>query len=356
MKSKIQIFILLAVVFYFGIELYNPFKKEVVDVGKFTDYYEETVEENGGLSVLTDSFYTFEKEYNFTNEYRPIGFDKTEGTEKTEATETEEKKPEEIPVSETPVVPEKKIPEKSEYIVKQGDTLSEIAQTHGMTMDILLANNPNISVRNLKIGQKLTIVSENGIFYKVEKGDSLYKIASKFKMKVDDITAYNDIDDKTLKIGESLFLKNPDLKALKRTSGGSSTVVASAGFRFPVEYRGVNSPYGSRFHPVLKRYIFHSGVDLKARYVPLRASQSGKVSYAGYMNGYGKIIILKHSSGYETRYAHLDKIGVKVGQNVNKGDLIGKTGMTGRVTGPHLHFEIRKNGKTQNPMSYLRKK
>ena len=74
------------------------------------------------------------------------------------------------------------------------------------------------------------------------------------------------------------------------------------------------------------------------------------------MNGYGKIIILKHASGYETRYAHLDKIGVKVGQNVNKGELIGKTGMSGRVTGPHLHFEIRKNGKTQNPMSHLGKK
>lgn len=349
MKSKIKIFVLLAVAFYFGIELYNPFKEEVVDLKKFTDYYEETSEENGGLSVLTDSFYTFEKEYNFANEYKPIGFDKPENSE------TDGKK-EENP--ETSVEPEKKVPEKSEYIVKQGDTISEIAQAHGMTMDILLANNPNVSVKNLKIGQKLTIVSENGIFYKVEKGDSLYKIASKFKMKVDDITAYNDIDNKTLKIGQSLFLKNPDLKALKKSNGGSvsSTAVASAGFRFPVEYKGVNSPYGSRFHPVLKRYIFHSGVDLKARYVPLRAAQSGKVSYAGYMNGYGKIIILKHSSGYETRYAHLDKIGVKVGQNVNKGDLIGKTGMTGRVTGPHLHFEIRKNGKTQNPMSFLRKK
>lgn len=357
MKSKLKIFLLLSVAFYFGIELLNPFKEEVVDLKGFTDYYEETNEENGGVSVLADSFYTFEKEYNFPNEYKSIEEIKGAEDGKSETTEVVEEK---APVQE--VVVEKKVPEKREYLVKEGDTISEIASLNGMTMDMLLANNPNISVKNLKIGQKLTVVSENGIFYKVEKGDSLYKIASKFKVKVDDILAYNEVEEKSLKIGQSIFLKNPDLKALNRTSGKkgggskSNTIVASAGFRYPVEYRGVNSPYGSRFHPVLKRYIFHAGVDLKARYVPLRAAQSGRVSFAGYMSGYGKIIILKHSSGYETRYAHLDKIGVKVGQNVNKGELIGKTGMSGRVTGPHLHFEIRKNGRTQNPMSHLGKK
>ena len=254
------------------------------------------------------------------------------------------------------IKPENKFPTKSEYVVKQGDTISEIAEANGMTSTMLLANNPKVSARNLKIGQKLTIVSENGIFYKVQKGDSLSKIASKFRMKLDDITAYNDIDTKNLKIGDDIFLKNPDVRVLNSLSEGNGIAVAGAGFRFPVEYKGVNSPYGSRFHPVLKRYIFHSGVDLKARYVPLRAAQEGKVSYAGYMNGYGKIIIIKHSSGFETRYAHLDKIGVKVGQNIDKGELIGKTGMSGRVTGPHLHFEVRKNGKTQNPMSYLGRK
>nr|WP_244909924.1 M23 family metallopeptidase [Fusobacterium varium] len=350
MKSKIKVFIILAVVFYFGIEFANPFKEEVVDLKKFTDYYDTTEETNGGVTLLNDSFYTFEKEYNFANEYKPIGFDKKDtgntGTDKDGIRET---------AINQIMSTEKKLPVKSEYIVKQGDTISQIAEANGMTMNMLLANNPNVSVKNLKIGQKLTIVSENGIFYKVQKGDSLSKIASKFKMKLDDITAYNDIDAKNLKVGQDIFLKNPDIRVLANSGKGGITV-ASAGFRFPVEYKGVNSPYGSRFHPVLKRYIFHAGVDLKARYVPLRAAQSGKVSYAGYMNGYGKIIIIKHSNGYETRYAHLDKIGVKVGQNVNKGELIGKTGMSGRVTGPHLHFEVRKNGKTENPMSHLTRK
>lgn len=350
MKSKIKVFIILAVVFYFGIEFANPFKEEVVDLKKFTDYYDTTEETNGGVTLLNESFYTFEKEYNFANEYKPIGFDKKDA----ENTEKDREGIRETAINQI-IASEKKLPVKSEYIVKQGDTISEIAEANGMTMNMLLANNPNVSVKNLKIGQKLVIVSENGIFYKVQKGDSLSKIASRFKMKLDDITAYNDLDAKNLKIGQDIFLKNPDIRVLAN-SGKGGVNVASAGFRFPVEYKGVNSPYGSRFHPVLKRYIFHAGVDLKARYVPLRAAQSGKVSYAGYMNGYGKIIILKHSNGYETRYAHLDKIGVKVGQNISKGELIGKTGMSGRVTGPHLHFEVRKNGKTQNPMNYLTRK
>lgn len=285
MKSKIKVFIILAVVFYFGIELTNPFKEEVVDLKKFTDYYDTTEETNGGVTLLNDSFYTFEKEYNFANEYKPIGFDKKDGG----STGADREGIRETAINQI-ITPEKKLPVKSEYVVKQGDTISEIAEANGMTMNMLLANNPNVSVKNLKIGQKLTIVSENGIFYKVQKGDSLSKIASKFKMKLDDITAYNDIDTKNLKVGQDIFLKNPDIRVLANSGKGGITV-ASAGFRFPVEYKGVNSPYGSRFHPVLKRYIFHAGVDLKARYVPLRAAQNGKVSYAGYMNGYGKIII-----------------------------------------------------------------
>ena len=122
MKSKLKIFLLLSVAFYFGIELLNPFKEEVVDLKKFTDYYEETNEENGGVSVLADSFYTFEKEYNFPNEYKSL--EEIKGTENGKA-ETTEVVEEGIVVEDTKS--EKKLPEKREYIVKEGDTISEIA-------------------------------------------------------------------------------------------------------------------------------------------------------------------------------------------------------------------------------------
>ena len=136
--------------------------------------------------------------------------------------------------------------------------------------------------------------------------------------------------------------------------GGRSAAYSGAGFAYPVRYAGVSSPFGNRYHPVLKRYILHTGVDLVAKYVPLRAAKSGVVTFAGNMSGYGKIIIIRHDNGYETRYAHLSVISTNVGEHVNQGDLIGKTGNSGRTTGAHLHFEIRQNGVPKNPMKYLR--
>ena len=135
--------------------------------------------------------------------------------------------------------------------------------------------------------------------------------------------------------------------------GGRSAAYSGAGFAYPVRYAGVSSPFGNRYHPVLKRYILHTGVDLVAKYVPLRAAKAGVVTFAGNMSGYGKIIIIRHDNGYETRYAHLSVISTNVGEHVNQGDLIGKTGNSGRTTGAHLHFEIRQNGVPKNPMKYL---
>jgi murein DD-endopeptidase MepM/ murein hydrolase activator NlpD len=85
---------------------------------------------------------------------------------------------------------------------------------------------------------------------------------------------------------------------------------------------------------------------------PVYSSYYGKVTYAGWMRGYGKIIIIKHPRGYFTRYAHLNKIFVKKGENISEGKLIGKSGSTGISTGPHLHYEIRCNEKPLDPLKY----
>ena len=117
----------------------------------------------------------------------------------------------------------------------------------------------------------------------------------------------------------------------------------------------VTSSFGNRNHPVLKKVLSHGGVDLKAKTgTRVMSARSGTVSFAGNASGYGKLIIIKHDNGYETRYAHLSKINVKKGQKVSQKELIGLSGATGRVTGPHLHFEIRKNGKIENPLVYLK--
>ena len=113
--------------------------------------------------------------------------------------------------------------------------------------------------------------------------------------------------------------------------------------------------YTSGFGP--RWGTMHYGTDMAARHgSPILATADGVIKFAGWEKGYGKLVKIKHDFGYETRYAHLSKINVKVGQRISQGDRIGKMGNTGRSTGTHLHYEIRRNGKPINPMKYIRAK
>ncbi|MDQ6766862.1 MAG: peptidoglycan DD-metalloendopeptidase family protein [Candidatus Eremiobacteraeota bacterium] len=124
-------------------------------------------------------------------------------------------------------------------------------------------------------------------------------------------------------------------------------------FQWPV--RGpITSPFGMRTDPVTGRYQLHSGVDIGAGYgVPIQASADGIVIYAGWYGGYGNAIILDHSSGLSTLYAHCSAMYVAERQWIQRGQVIGAVGATGWATGPHLHFEIRVNGVPVDPLSRL---
>jgi murein DD-endopeptidase MepM/ murein hydrolase activator NlpD len=116
----------------------------------------------------------------------------------------------------------------------------------------------------------------------------------------------------------------------------------------------INSPFSFRTDPITGEIRHHNGVDLKAKYGdPVYAAAGGRVIFTGISGGYGNLIIVAHANGYNTYYGHLSKICVTQGQKVRRGILIGKVGATGRVTGPHLHFEVRKNGKPQDPLLYI---
>lgn len=123
----------------------------------------------------------------------------------------------------------------------------------------------------------------------------------------------------------------------------------------PVKARvRVSSPYGNRRHPILLYNIFHSGVDLAApKNSPIMAAGDGVITQLGRKGAYGKYIRIKHSSGYETAYGHMNgyRSTLKVGSRVKRGDVIGYVGSTGRSTGPHLHFEVIKGGRTAQPFS-----
>lgn len=136
-----------------------------------------------------------------------------------------------------------------------------------------------------------------------------------------------------------------------------SGVSVTGGFLAPVNGR-ITSPFGYRTHPIFKTRIFHSGIDIGVPYgTPIKAANAGKVIYSGWYGGYGKVVILDHGSctgaPTTTLYAHMSQQKVSVGQNVARGQVIGLVGSTGYSTGPHLHFEVRINGKPQNPKKYI---
>ena len=382
-KRTMACLLILAIV-VFSFRLYMISSKEVVDTSQFTDYFQLDEADNGGLELTTSNFTTFEKEYNFVKEEK-VEEDKKEG---------EKEKEKEKPASPPPP----KRAEQITYKVKKKDTIPAIAKRYGIKQDTILMNNKNALNNNMKVGDTITFPSIDGLYYKLEKNDTLSKIAKKYGISVVDIVDYNNVNPKRLKAGATIFLKGVTLQKYKDVEGrliaaqqakedkkknkdkekpekppkgtkgappppppqddgddgGKAASYSGAGFAYPVRYAGVSSPFGNRYHPVLRRYILHTGVDLVAKYVPLRAAKAGVVTFAGNMSGYGKIIIIRHDNGYETRYAHLSVISTNVGEHVNQGDLIGKTGNSGRTTGAHLHFEIRQNGVPKNPMKYLR--
>ncbi len=164
---------------------------------------------------------------------------------------------------------------------------------------------------------------------------------------------YADEDGYGLKEGKKLsgFAKNGDFvqRVLIKTR--------SDRFRMPLRNIRVTSSFSyRRWHPILRRYRPHHGTDFGARKgVPLLSVYSGRVTYAGWMGGYGKVVKIKHPRGYESLYAHQSRIRVKKGQKVKKGQIIGYVGSTGRSTGPHLHFGLKKNGRWVNPMKVLKR-
>ena len=124
--------------------------------------------------------------------------------------------------------------------------------------------------------------------------------------------------------------------------------------RSPLEFSRISSGFSlSRFHPILQSWRAHKGIDYAASIgTHVKATADGYVQFAGHQGGYGKLIVLRHMSGYSTAYGHLSGFakGLRVGQHVSQGDVIGYVGSTGLATGPHLHYEFRVNGVHQNPL------
>jgi murein DD-endopeptidase MepM/ murein hydrolase activator NlpD len=152
---------------------------------------------------------------------------------------------------------------------------------------------------------------------------------------------------------ESVTEEGPRIRELERLIGRTGEVVSSLPLRWPVRGR-VNSEYGKRVSPWGGAAEHHAGLDISTPLgTPVMCPAPGKVLLAGGGGDYGRHVVIQHANGVRSLYGHLSKVEVKAGQQVEKGQLLGRTGSTGRSTGPHLHYELRVAGKTVNPRVFL---
>ncbi len=149
------------------------------------------------------------------------------------------------------------------------------------------------------------------------------------------------------------YLDLSRIEFLEKRAEAIITEIRSIPLGYPV-YGKINSHVGWRKNPFGRGYEFHTGIDIDAPIgAQVRATADGVVVFAGRYADYGNTVILKHPSGYTTLYAHLSKIEVKEGKEVKAGQVLGRVGSTGRSTGPHLHYEVIRDGKHLNPINFL---
>lgn len=223
------------------------------------------------------------------------------------------------------------------YIVREGDTLSTIAKMYGVSVNTISWAN-DIEGGLISPGQELVILPISGVKHTVTSGDTLSTISKKYKADIDELLAYNGLSsDSTLSVGDVVIVPDGELTSISASSAAYSASSANA----PSGYYGRPLQGGRKTQGLHG----HNGVDFGAPIgTPVVASADGTVIVArgsGWNGGYGLYVVVSHSNGTQTLYAHLSTVNITSGEKVTKGEMIGRVGSTGKSTGPHLHFEVR---------------
>ncbi len=261
--------------------------------------------------------------------------------------------------------------------IKKGDNFWNLSKAYNITVNELEILNPDLDPDKIFPGDKIVVKASNPVLdvtvelentvlesipFQIEykKNNSLYKNQKKIlkegiegqKEVVYNITLLNGYQS-SLRVKHEKNLKEP-VNAIVQI--GTKTTVSRGG---RINYgvvsgKRISSLYGSRIHPITGRRRFHDGLDIAATHGNgVYAYTDGRVVEAGWNGGYGIAILIDHGNGLRTRYGHLSKINVRVGERVKTGERIGAVGSTGNSTGPHLHFEVLKWGLTKNPLNYI---
>jgi murein DD-endopeptidase MepM/ murein hydrolase activator NlpD len=223
---------------------------------------------------------------------------------------------------------------------RSGETIEEIAQRYKVST-ALVASKSNLPERlELKEGTPILIPEKPGIIHKFKQGDSLAKVASFYKVSIESVLVENNIESGDIfKVGDKIFLP------------GAEVPEPPPIWVAPVISRVITSGFGMRSFP---RDQFHEAWDLKANYETVYAARSGIVTYSGWMGGYGNAIVVEHTKELKTLYAHNSRLFVREGEYIYGGKPISKSGCTGYCFGPHLHFEVIRNGVSVDPRYYLK--
>ena len=235
----------------------------------------------------------------------------------------------------------------SVYVVRKGDTLSDIADMFSVSINTIIWANNLKGARDVYPGDTLVILPVSGIERSIAKGDTLKSLAKKYNADADDIAQFNGLDPADpLEIGSTIII--PGGEIIMPAAPRSLPLPA---IRNPYQGSGGSANPGYYDNPVLGGTITQgihglNAVDIgAARDTPVRAAADGIVIVArgngAWNGGYGNYVVITHNNGTQTLYSHMRSIITAPGQSVSSGQVIGYVGATGRSTGSHLHFEVR---------------
>lgn len=240
------------------------------------------------------------------------------------------------------------------YRVENGDTVTSIAVEFGLKPESVLWSNPELASNPdlLYTGQLVFILPLDGVYHLIQPADTLESIAAKYKVDTEPIinSEYNQLTEPhTLEVGQWLVVPG----------GTKPYIPRRVESRFSPPPAGAEEGTGSFIWPITgiitqSFWNGHLGIDVAApEGTPIYAVDSGYIQATGWDGGYGNRVIVDHGNGFQTLYGHMSIILVQPGMSVEKGDLIGRVGSTGRSTGPHVHFELWLNSVKRNPFGFL---
>ena len=261
------------------------------------------------------------------------------------------------------------------YEVQAGDTFSGIAYANDMSMSDLEALNPGIDINRLMVGDVLNVKEltpilsvqtvENVTYTQAiecpiqEVEDSSLYIGDtrvitrgvEGEEEVNATVTYVNGQETARTVNSTTTLREPTTTVMAVGTKEKPRTASTGSYQWPI-YGRITSYFGGRY--IFGSYSYHSGIDISASYgAAVCAADGGTVTYAGYRGSYGNLVIITHDNGTQTYYGHNSSLTVSAGDKVYKGQQIARAGSTGRSTGVHCHFEIRINGTSVNPLSYL---